>query len=94
MAKNLNSISFTVLLLVLVIASTGFLKSEAAGCGTNPCTSTAQIAFLDECPDAHGKTNAECCTCCKNKYGSPPVCWAAVEGSDIPKHCHCYKRII
>ncbi|XP_024014357.1 defensin-like protein 206 [Eutrema salsugineum] len=88
MAKNLNSVSFTVVLLVLVMASTGILKSEAKDCpgGCSP------RVFLDECPEAHGTTHSECCICCVNKYGSPPVCWAAIEGTD--QHCHCYKKLV
>ncbi|XP_019100871.1 PREDICTED: defensin-like protein 206 [Camelina sativa] len=81
MAKNLNSVSFTVLLLVLLTASTGILKSEAQTCST----------FLDECgPAPFLGTNADCFKCCKYTYGSPPACKGLVEGSD--KHCHCYQN--
>ncbi|XP_010514825.1 PREDICTED: defensin-like protein 206 isoform X2 [Camelina sativa] len=89
MAKNLiNIVSFTVLLVVLLMASTGIIKTEAQGV---PCTAgCSPRAFLDECPAAHGTTDAICCSCCKSTYGSPPVCFAIIEGTD--RHCHCYKQ--
>ncbi|CAA7059630.1 unnamed protein product [Microthlaspi erraticum] len=91
MAKNLNSISFTVCLLVLVMASTGILKSEAQTCGVGGCPNLVDRVFWGECgPAPFTGTNAECCACCVTKFGSPPVCWAVVEGSDT--HCHCYKK--
>ncbi|EOA25193.1 hypothetical protein CARUB_v10018504mg [Capsella rubella] len=91
MAKNLiNSFSFTVLLVVLLMASTGILKTNAQSCGAGGCTTAASRVFLGECPSAHGTTNANCCTCCIGLFGSPPVCWAVIEGTDL--HCHCYKK--
>ncbi|XP_024014782.1 defensin-like protein 206 [Eutrema salsugineum] len=91
MAKNLNSVSFTVLLLVLVMASTAFLKSEAIDC-PGGCSTPITRVFLGECEPAHGTTHNDCCICCVTKYGSPPVCWAAIEGTD--EHCHCYTKAI
>ncbi|XP_010425950.1 PREDICTED: defensin-like protein 206 [Camelina sativa] len=83
MAKNLiNSVSFTVLLVVLLMASTGILNSEATCPG---CTSPV---FLDECPSAHGTNNEECCKCCAANY--PTACGGVIEGTD--KHCHCKKN--
>ncbi|AED93897.1 hypothetical protein AtNW77_Chr00c003g0323731 [Arabidopsis thaliana] len=79
MAKNLNSVSFIVLLLVLLVASTEILKSDAA-CFT----------FLGECgPEPFTGSNADCLACCVALYKSPPVCAGRVEG--VPAHCHCYK---
>ncbi|XP_024014779.1 defensin-like protein 206 [Eutrema salsugineum] len=87
MAKNLNAVCFTVLLLVLVMASSGFLKSEAIKCGDLTCP---PFAFHDECPAAHGTTDSICCDCCIKAYGSANICWAIIEGTD--KHCHCYTK--
>ncbi|KAG7561493.1 hypothetical protein ISN45_Aa05g029010 [Arabidopsis thaliana x Arabidopsis arenosa] len=79
MAKNLNSVSFTILLLVLLMASTEILESDAA-CFT----------FLGECgPEPFTGSNADCLACCVALYKSPPVCAGRVEGN--PAHCHCYK---
>ncbi|RID79818.1 hypothetical protein BRARA_A02525 [Brassica rapa] len=76
MAKNINSVSITVLLFVLLVASTEILKSEAQ-------------TFCFECgPEQFLGTNADCFNCCQTKYGSPPVVSGVVEGSE--KHCHCY----
>ncbi|XP_023643290.1 defensin-like protein 206 [Capsella rubella] len=57
MAKNLmNSISFSVLLLILLMASNGILKSEST-------------CVLGECGlDPYTGTDADCCTCCTAKY--------------------------
>ncbi|CAH8390240.1 unnamed protein product [Eruca vesicaria subsp. sativa] len=91
MAKNLNTISFAVLLFVLVIASTGILNSEAVDC-PGGCSLASQRTFLDECGAVpFTGTDAECCTCCKGKWLSPPLCWAVVEGTE--KHCHCYRHV-
>ncbi|KAF3599356.1 hypothetical protein F2Q69_00036871 [Brassica cretica] len=96
MAKNINSVSITVLLFVLLVASTEILKSEAQTfcfeCGPVPfleiLKSEAQT-FCFECgPVPFLGTNADCFNCCKTKYGSPPVVSGFVEGSE--KHCHCY----
>ncbi|CAG7889199.1 unnamed protein product [Brassica rapa] len=76
MAKNINSVSITVLLFVLLVASTEILKSEAQ----TFCFECGPVPFLG--------TNADCFNCCKTKYGSPPVVSGVVEGSE--KHCHCY----
>ncbi|CAA7028736.1 unnamed protein product [Microthlaspi erraticum] len=98
MAKTLiNSISFTVLLVVLVMASTGIHKSDAGtlNCfnkGAPQCPLAANRAFLGECgPAPFTEGHCECCKCCLEIYGSPEVCWAVVEGSD--NHCHCYKKV-
>ncbi|XP_010470521.1 PREDICTED: defensin-like protein 206 [Camelina sativa] len=80
MAKNLNCVSFTILLVVLLMASTEIMKTEAQTCST-----------FDECgPDPFLGTNSDCFNCCKYTYGSPPACKGLVEGSD--KHCHCYQN--
>lgn len=102
MAKNINSVSFTILLVVLLVASTGNLTSFSI----IPCSCTsvflrwwicqhAEIlkteaqTFCFECgPVPFLGTNADCFNCCKTKYGSPPVVSGVVEGSE--KHCHCY----
>ncbi|CAN6917865.1 unnamed protein product [Brassica oleracea] len=76
MAKNINSVSITVLLFVLLVASTEILKSESQ----TFCFECGPVPFLG--------TNADCFNCCKTKYGSPPVVSGVVEGSE--KHCHCY----
>ncbi|KAF8112657.1 hypothetical protein N665_0062s0010 [Sinapis alba] len=98
MAKTLNSASFTVLLIVLVIASTGIMKSEASGAcfnkGATQCPNAADRVFFQECgpvPFPSTCAECECCKCCMQTYGSPDVCWAVVEGSD--NHCHCYKHV-
>ncbi|CAA7052776.1 unnamed protein product [Microthlaspi erraticum] len=102
MANTLiNSVSFTVLLVVLVMASTGVLKSDAADLecynkNALQCPLLANRAFLGECgPAPFTEGNCECCKCCMRTYGSWPtgtsVCWAVVEGSD--NDCHCYKKI-
>ncbi|XP_024014742.1 defensin-like protein 207 [Eutrema salsugineum] len=68
----------------------GFLKSEAIDC-PGGCSTPSSRAFLGECPpEPYPGTDVDCCACCVAKYGSPPVCWAAVEGTD--KHCHCYQK--
>ncbi|KAL0888986.1 hypothetical protein Bca101_012969 [Brassica carinata] len=73
MGRNMNSVSYTVLLLVLLAASTGInLTKYSSECGPAP--------FLG--------TNADCFTCCKNRYGSL-ACGGVVEGTD--QHCHCYQ---
>ncbi|KAH0903667.1 hypothetical protein HID58_043170 [Brassica napus] len=76
MAKNINSVSITVLFFVLLVASTEILKSEAQ----TFCFECGPVPFLG--------TNADCFNCCKTKYGSPPVVSGVVEGRE--KHCHCY----
>ncbi|CAN6917875.1 unnamed protein product [Brassica oleracea] len=76
MAKNINSVSITILLFVLLVASTEILKSEAQ----TFCFECGPVPFLGR--------NADCFNCCKTKYGSPPVVSGVVEGSE--KHCHCY----
>ncbi|XP_024010346.1 defensin-like protein 206 [Eutrema salsugineum] len=92
MAKNINYVSFTMLLLVLVIASTGIFKSEAIDCVNNSADLCPLRVFYEECgPNPYPGTDADCCNCCKTTWGSPPVCWAVVEGN--PKHCHCYKKL-
>ncbi|KAF8100584.1 hypothetical protein N665_0221s0061 [Sinapis alba] len=78
MGRNMNSVSYTVLLLVLLAASTEIMKSVDA-CKT----------FLGECGPAPFPATDDCFTCCVNKYGSPPACRGVVEGTD--KHCHCYQ---
>ncbi|KAH0942985.1 hypothetical protein HID58_002622, partial [Brassica napus] len=71
MAKNINSVSITVLLFVLLVASTEILKSEAQ----TFCFECGPVPFLG--------TNADCFNCCKTKYGSPPVVSGVVEGISI-----------
>ncbi|XP_024016782.1 defensin-like protein 206 [Eutrema salsugineum] len=95
MAKNLNSASFTLLLLVLAMASTEFLKTEALpGVECPPgsgCLDPAKRVFLGECGDEPFLgTDLDCCECCKKTFPIPPLCWAVVEGSDL--HCHCYQK--
>ncbi|CAF1724084.1 unnamed protein product [Brassica napus] len=83
MAKNLSSVTFTVLLLVLLMASTGItlMKFSIMLCNN-----------LDEyCgPEPFTGSNNDCCHCCVAKYGREAVCKGVVEGPD--KHCHCYKE--
>ena len=103
MAKIINSVSITVLLFVLLVASTGNFKQNfsIAFCScilvfwhwwisqhAEILKSEAQT-FCFECgPVPFLGTNADCFNCCKTKYGSPPVVSGVVEGSE--KHCHCY----
>ncbi|KAG2298289.1 hypothetical protein Bca4012_009497 [Brassica carinata] len=97
MAKTLNSVSYTILLIVLVMASTGIIKSEAQGIecfnkGATRCPLAANRVFFQECgPVPFTTGDCPCCQCCLQTYGSPDVCWAVVEGSD--NHCHCYKHV-
>ncbi|XP_018464698.2 defensin-like protein 206 [Raphanus sativus] len=98
MAKNFNSGSFTILVVVLMMASTGILKTKAlpgvecpVGSG---CLDPSKCVFLDECgPVPFLGTDSDCCTCCKAKYPTPPLCWAVVEGTN-PPHCHCYQKAL
>ncbi|CAH8390238.1 unnamed protein product [Eruca vesicaria subsp. sativa] len=91
MAKNLNSICFALLLFVVVIASTGFLNSEAVDC-PGGCSLPGQRKFLDECGIVpFPGTDVDCCKCCAAKWPTPPLCWAVVEGTE--RHCHCYQHI-
>nr|VDC76634.1 unnamed protein product [Brassica rapa] len=83
MAKNINSVSITVLLFVLLVASTGDFKKKIIYRifeAQTFCFECGPVPFLG--------TNADCFNCCKTKYGSPPVVSGVVEGSE--KHCHCY----
>ncbi|KAL0885386.1 hypothetical protein Bca101_009368 [Brassica carinata] len=96
MAKTLNSVRFTVLSIVLVMASTGIINCQfSPACynkGAIQCPNAADRVFFQECgaePFVGG--DCECCKCCMQTYGSPDVCWAIVEGSD--NHCHCYKHV-
>ncbi|XP_019101084.1 PREDICTED: defensin-like protein 206 [Camelina sativa] len=83
MAKNINSVSFTVLLFVFFMATTEILKSDAAAPGC--------FTFLEECgPAPFLGTNVDCSICCRRTYNGQKVCKGVVEGSD--KHCHCYQR--
>ncbi|CAN6865535.1 unnamed protein product, partial [Brassica oleracea] len=85
MAKNLSSVTFTVLLLVLLMASTGInlMKCLPKGC--------KNATFSEECgPEPFRGSNNDCCHCCVAKYGRKAVCKGVVEGPD--KHCHCYKE--
>ncbi|KAF8100586.1 hypothetical protein N665_0221s0063 [Sinapis alba] len=80
MGMNVNSVSYTVLLLVLLAASTEIMKGMDATCHT----------FLGECgPAPFPAASADCFTCCVDKYGSPPACRGIIEGTD--QHCHCYQ---
>ncbi|KFK35203.1 hypothetical protein AALP_AA5G253900 [Arabis alpina] len=82
MAKNINSVSFTVLLVVLLMASTEILKSDAA------C-----FKFLGECGLVpFTGSNADCKACCEVKFGNLTVCAGRVESEGTPPvdHCHCY----
>ncbi|XP_010514830.1 PREDICTED: defensin-like protein 206 [Camelina sativa] len=82
MAKNINSVCFTVLLVVFIMATTEILKSDAA---------PACFTFLDECgPDPFPGTNVDCTKCCRSTYKGQHVCKGVVEGSE--NHCHCYQR--
>ncbi|KAG5383017.1 hypothetical protein IGI04_034491, partial [Brassica rapa subsp. trilocularis] len=92
MAKNLSSVTFTVLLLVLLMASTEILKIEAmnikARCLPQGCKNAT---FSEECgPEPFTGSNNDCCHCCVAKYGREAVCKGVIEGPD--KHCHCYKE--
>ncbi|CAA7029622.1 unnamed protein product [Microthlaspi erraticum] len=94
MAKNFNSVSFTVLLLVLMMASTVILQSEATRNGQGKCLPRgckSTPMFSEECgPDPFPGSNNDCCHCCVTKYGKDAVCKGVVEGAD--SHCHCYKE--
>ncbi|EFH67332.1 hypothetical protein ARALYDRAFT_890995 [Arabidopsis lyrata subsp. lyrata] len=80
MAKNLNTVSVTALLLVLLMASTGILETEAA------C-----FKFLGECGAVpFTGSNADCKSCCEGKFGSAAVCAGRVEAEGGVNHCHCY----
>ncbi|WZZ86567.1 hypothetical protein YC2023_115146 [Brassica napus] len=92
MAKNLSSVTFTVLLLVLLMVSTEILKIEAmnikARCLPQGCKNAT---FSEERgPEPFTGSNNDCCHCCVAKYGREAVCKGVVEGPD--KHCHCYKE--
>ncbi|KAL0718782.1 hypothetical protein Bca4012_068108 [Brassica carinata] len=89
MAKNINSVSITVLLFVLLVASTGNLTNFSIICQNAEILKSEAQTFCFECgPVPFLGTNADCFNCCKTKYGSPPVVSGVVEGSE--KHCHCY----
>ncbi|EOA25311.1 hypothetical protein CARUB_v10018627mg, partial [Capsella rubella] len=82
MAKNINSVSFTVLLIVFFMATTEIIKSNAE---------PRCFTFLDECgPDPFLDTNLDCTACCRSTYPGQKVCKGVVEGSE--QHCHCYQR--
>ncbi|CAH8388171.1 unnamed protein product [Eruca vesicaria subsp. sativa] len=81
MAKNLDSISFTVLLLVLSMASTDIMKSEATCIFLNGRTMTAP------CLDTN------CRAFCDNLYGSNNLCAAPCEAVGKKVNCHCYGYI-
>ncbi|KAL0718776.1 hypothetical protein Bca4012_068099 [Brassica carinata] len=83
MGKNINSVSIIVLLFVLLVASTGNLTNFSIP----PCSEASTFCY--ECgPVPFIGTHADCFDCCKLTYGSPPVIFGVVEGSE--KHCHCY----
>ncbi|KAF8048744.1 hypothetical protein N665_2418s0005 [Sinapis alba] len=93
MAKNLSSVTFTVLLLVLLMASTEILKIEAMSNNARACLPQGckDATFSEECgPEPFVGSNVDCCQCCVGKYGREAVCKGVVEGPD--KHCHCYKE--
>ncbi|KAL0773649.1 hypothetical protein Bca101_038800 [Brassica carinata] len=87
MAKNFNSVSFTIIVLVLMMASTGILKTKAlpgvecpVGSG---CLVPSTRVFSQECgPEPFLGTDLDCCACCTATYGSPPVCFAVTGGAD------------
>ncbi|KAH0857582.1 LOW QUALITY PROTEIN: hypothetical protein HID58_085843, partial [Brassica napus] len=85
MAKNLSSVTFTVLLLVLLMASTGYEHQ-----GQMPSTGMQKCYILRCGPEPFTGSNNDCCHCCVAKYGREAVCKGVVEGPD--KHCHCYKE--
>ncbi|CAF1724289.1 BnaCnng25740D [Brassica napus] len=73
MAKNLSSITFTVLLLVLLMASRGCKNAT----------------FSEECgPEPFTGSNNDCCHCCVTRYGRNAVCKGVVEGPDKHCHCY------
>ncbi|KAF3561545.1 hypothetical protein DY000_02012821 [Brassica cretica] len=81
MAKNLSSVTFTILLLVLLMASTEILKIEAmninARCLPKGCKNAT---FSEECgPEPFRGSNNDCCHCCVAKYGRKAVCKGVVE---------------
>ncbi|KAF8075503.1 hypothetical protein N665_1090s0018 [Sinapis alba] len=79
MAKNIDSISFTVLLLLLSMASTDIImKSEAKCIFLNGRTMTAP------CLDT------KCRGYCDNLYGSTNICAAPCEAVGKKVNCHCY----
>ncbi|XP_010501765.1 PREDICTED: defensin-like protein 208, partial [Camelina sativa] len=79
---NLNSVSFTVLLLVLLMASTGIIETEAA------C-----FKFFGECRAVPFLgTNTSCTNCCVEKVGSA-VCSGRVVVESGVNHCHCYSSL-
>ncbi|CAA7062108.1 unnamed protein product [Microthlaspi erraticum] len=80
MAKTLNSICFTALLLVVLLISAEIPKSEAQPCNR----------FLGEGAVANPCTNSACQTRCPVQYRGS--CRATCEPHDGELHCHCYAR--
>ncbi|CAH8263436.1 unnamed protein product [Arabidopsis lyrata] len=78
MAKTINSMCLTTILMIIFVISTGIPKSEAA-CFT----------FKGECsvtPPCSSSGN--CKTCCQAAWGSGACGKCELEGSEL--HCHCY----
>ncbi|KAJ0260666.1 hypothetical protein HA466_0068390 [Hirschfeldia incana] len=98
MAKNFNSVSFTILVLVFMMASTGILKTKAlpgvecpVGSGSGACLLPSTRFISHECgPAPFTGTDVQCCECCTATYPTDPICFAVVEGTDL--HCHCYQK--
>ncbi|CAA7062103.1 unnamed protein product [Microthlaspi erraticum] len=81
MAKTLNSICFTALLLVVLLISAEIPKSEAqAQCNR----------FLGEASGVNPCTRRACEARCPMQYTGS--CRAACEVHDGELHCHCYAR--
>ncbi|CAH8313119.1 unnamed protein product [Eruca vesicaria subsp. sativa] len=97
MAKNFNSVSFSILVLVLMMASTGIFKSKALAGVECPmgsgCHDPHYRQFFGSCGMIpFTGSDSDCCACCTNLYGTPPICWAAVEGTT--PECNCYDKAI
>ncbi|CAA7062106.1 unnamed protein product [Microthlaspi erraticum] len=80
MAKTLNSICFTALLLVVLLISTEIPKSEAQACDR----------FLGEASGVNPCTARGCQARCPVQY--PVSCRSACEVHDGELHCHCFGR--
>ncbi|XP_010431437.1 PREDICTED: defensin-like protein 205 [Camelina sativa] len=78
MAKTLNSICFTSLLLVLLFISAEIPKSEANHCDK----------FLGEATVSYPCRERECEAQCHAHYEHS--CKGECEDHDHEEHCHCY----
>ncbi|CAH8353299.1 unnamed protein product [Eruca vesicaria subsp. sativa] len=80
MAKTLNTMCFTTLLLVVLLISTEISKSEA----NSNCNQ-----FLGEAP-VHPCKERACKKVCREHYYNS--CKGECEKHDYEEHCHCYGK--